>query len=77
MLGDLFSSFVKRGLHLPLHAQAFGIDQIPEALLPLLIVKEQFNLTSKDIAVLVIAFTVLELVLSRIIFRLNIRDRPF
>ena len=47
------------------------------ALLPLLIVKEQFNLTSNDIAVLVIAFIVLELVLSRILFRLKIRDRPF
>jgi CDP-diglyceride synthetase len=77
MLGDLFSSFVKRRLHLPLHAQAFGLDQIPEALLPLLIVKEQFNLTSNDIAVLVIVFIVLELVLSRILFRLKIRDRPF
>ena len=77
MLGDLFSSFVKRRLHLPLHAQAFGLDQTPEALLPLLIVKEQFNLTSNDIAVLVIAFIVLELVLSRILFRLKIRDRPF
>jgi len=77
MLGDLFSSFVKRRLHLPLHAQAFGLDQIPEALLPLLIVKEQFNLTSNAIAVLVITFIVLELVLSRILFRLKIRDRPF
>jgi CDP-2,3-bis-(O-geranylgeranyl)-sn-glycerol synthase len=77
MLGDFFSSFVKRRLHLPLHAQAFGLDQIPKALLPLLIVKEQFNLTSNDIAVLVIAFIVLELVLSPTLFRLKIRDRPF
>ncbi|KLK91370.1 hypothetical protein AA309_21175 [Microvirga vignae] len=77
MLGDLFSSFVKRRLHLPLHAQVFGLDQIPEALLPLLAVKEQFNLTSIDIAVLVIAFIVLEIVLSRILFRLKIRDRPY
>ncbi len=77
MLGDLFSSFVKRRLHLPLHAQAFGLDQIPEALLPLLIVKEQFKLTSINIAALVIAFIVLELVLSRILFRLKFRDRPF
>jgi hypothetical protein len=77
MLGDLFSSFVKRRLHLPLHAQAFGLDQIPEALLPLLAVKAQLNLTSVDIAVLVIAFIALELVLSRILFRLKIRDRPY
>jgi CDP-2,3-bis-(O-geranylgeranyl)-sn-glycerol synthase len=77
MLGDLFSSFVKRRLHLPPHAQAFGLDQIPEALLPLLAVKEKFELTRIDIAALVIAFVVLELVLSRILFRLKIRDRPY
>ncbi len=77
MLGDLFSSFVKRRLHLPLHAQAFGLDQIPEALLPLLAVKAQLDLTSVDIAVLVIAFIALEVVLSRILFRLKIRDRPY
>jgi CDP-2,3-bis-(O-geranylgeranyl)-sn-glycerol synthase len=77
MLGDLFSSFVKRRLHLPLHAQAFGLDQIPEALLPLLAVKEKFDLTSIDIAALVVVFVVLELALSRILFRLKIRDRPY
>jgi CDP-2,3-bis-(O-geranylgeranyl)-sn-glycerol synthase len=77
MLGDLFSSFVKRRLRLPPHDQAFGLDQIPEALLPLLAVKAQFNLTSGDIAVVVFAFIILELVLSRILFRLKIRDRPY
>lgn len=77
MLGDLFSSFIKRRLHLQPHDQAFGLDQIPEALLPLLAVKTRFNLTSIDIAALVIAFVVLEFVLSRILFRLKIRDRPY
>jgi CDP-2,3-bis-(O-geranylgeranyl)-sn-glycerol synthase len=77
MLGDLFSSLIKRRIHLQPHDQAFGLDQIPEALLPLLAVKVRFNLTSGDIAVLVIAFIVLELVLSRILFRLRIRDRPY
>jgi CDP-2,3-bis-(O-geranylgeranyl)-sn-glycerol synthase len=77
MLGDLFSSFIKRRIHLQPHAQALGLDQIPEALLPLLAVKAQLNLTSGDIAVLVIAFIVLELVLSRILFRWKIRDRPY
>jgi CDP-2,3-bis-(O-geranylgeranyl)-sn-glycerol synthase len=77
MLEDLFSSFVKRRLRLQPHDQAFGLDQIPEALLPLLAVKAQFNLTSGDIAVVVFAFIILELVLSRILFRLKIRDRPY
>lgn len=77
ILGDLFSSFVKRRLHLQPHDQAFGLDQIPEALLPLLAVRAQFNLTSGDIAVVVSAFIILELVLSWILFRLNVRDRPY
>src|SRR4051812_12192303 len=34
MAGDLFSSFVKRRLRLEAHAQVFGLDQIPQALLP-------------------------------------------
>jgi len=61
MLGDLFSSFIKRSIHLQPHDQALGLDQIPEALLPLLAVRARFNLTSGDIAILVIAFIVLEL----------------
>jgi CDP-diglyceride synthetase len=77
MLGDLFSSFVKRRLHLVPHSQAFGLDQIPEALLPLLAVKVRFGLTIEDIAVLVFAFVVLEIVLSRVLFWLKIRDRPY
>jgi CDP-archaeol synthase len=77
MLGDLGSSFIKRRRHLPLHAQAFGLDQIPEALLPLLAIKAQFNLTGVDIVALVIAFIVLELMLSRLLFWLKIRDRPY
>ncbi|WP_262271090.1 CDP-archaeol synthase [Microvirga yunnanensis] len=77
MLGDLFSSFIKRRIHLRPHDQALGLDQIPEALLPLLAVRASFSLTSGDIAVLVTAFIVLELVLSRLLFRLKIRDRPY
>jgi CDP-2,3-bis-(O-geranylgeranyl)-sn-glycerol synthase len=77
MLGDLFSSFIKRRVHLQPHAQVFGLDQIPEALLPLLVIKAQFNLTGLHITGLVLAFIVLEVVLSRILFRLKIRDRPY
>jgi hypothetical protein len=77
MLGDLGSSFIKRRLHLKPHAKALGLDQIPEALLPLLAVKPRFTLASVDIAVLVITFIVLEIVLSRVLFRLKIRDRPY
>ena len=34
MVGDLFSSFVKRRLHLPSSSMAIGLDHIPEFSLP-------------------------------------------
>ncbi len=77
MVGDLLSSFIKRRFRFKPHAQAFGLDQIPEALLPLLAVRTQFGLTAAQIAVLVLIFVLLEIVLSRVLFRLGIRDRPY
>ena len=76
MLGDLMASFTKRRLGLPPHSQAFGLDQIPESLLPLLAVCETFGLSFFDIAVIVAVFTAGEIVLSRLLFRIGLRDRP-
>ena len=75
MAGDLLSSFIKRRLGLRAHSQALGLDQVPESLLPLLLLQQHLGLGHGDIAVLVAAFIVLELVLSRLLFRLHIRDR--
>lgn len=77
MLGDLLSSFTKRRLRLRPHAQALGLDQIPEALLPLLLLRARLSLSAGDIVLLVALFIALELVLSRLLFRLKIRDRPY
>jgi hypothetical protein len=77
MLGDLLSSFIKRRLALPTHSQAFGIDQVPESLLPLLLLRAHLGLSNTDIAVIVVAFIVLELMLSRLLFMLHIRARPY
>ncbi len=77
MAGDLSSSFVKRRLRLEPHARAFGLDQVPESLLPLLLLKDHLGLNWLDIAVLLIAFLALQLGLSRLLFRFGIRDRPF
>ena len=77
MLGDLLSSFIKRRLALRTHSQAFGIDQIPESLLPLLLLQGQLGLGGSDIAFVVVVFIVLELALSRLLFKLHIRDRPY
>ncbi len=77
MFGDLLSSFIKRRIGLRAHSQAFGLDQIPESLLPLLVLRQHLGLGVGDMAVIVAAFMVLELVLSRLLFRLHVRDRPY
>lgn len=77
MSGDLLSSFLKRRLGLRVHSQAIGLDQIPESLLPLLLMREHLGLGSGDIILIVGAFTALELALSRLLFKLHIRDRPY
>lgn len=77
MAGDLLSSFVKRRLGRPSSSQALGIDQIPEALLPLLAVRETLALDGGLIAGLVAVFVVLELLLSRVLYRLHIRREPY
>jgi CDP-2,3-bis-(O-geranylgeranyl)-sn-glycerol synthase len=77
LAGDLASSFTKRRLGLPPHAQATGLDQIPEALLPLLLFHGPLGLAWTDVALLLAAFVVAEILLSRILYRLSIRDRPY
>lgn len=77
MAGDLFSSFIKRRLARPVSSQALGLDQVPESLLPLLASRSELSLSALDIAVGVAAFLVLELFLSRILFVLHLRDRPY
>ncbi len=77
MLGDLTSSFVKRRLGLPASSRALGIDQIPESLFPLLAVSGRFDLAAVAIALLVGAFMVLELLISRVLFKLRLRDQPY
>ncbi len=77
LTGDLFASFCKRRLGLAVHARAFGLDQIPESLLPLLVFQAQLNLGAADIVVLTAAFVLLEMLLSVLLYRLRIRDRPY
>ena len=77
MVGDLFSSFVKRRLKLPPSSQALGLDQIPESLLPLLACRDALSLTVAGIAIGVGIFFAGELVLSRLLFRVHLRDEPY
>jgi len=77
MLGDLFSSFLKRRLGMPSSSMALGLDQIPEALFPLLASSYLVELGLAQVGLLVVLFFVLELLLSRVAFHLNLRRRPY
>ena len=77
MLGDILASFVKRRLSIEPSGRAFGLDQIPEALLPLLMVQGIFSHPLLQIAGITAAFFALETPLSRLLFRIGVRDRPY
>jgi CDP-2,3-bis-(O-geranylgeranyl)-sn-glycerol synthase len=77
MAGDLFSSFVKRRLNLRPSSQAVGLDQVPESLFPLLACHAALSLTVVDIALGVGIFFSGELLLSRLLFRVHLRDEPY
>jgi hypothetical protein len=77
MSGDLLSSFIKRRLELPPSSQALGLDQIPESFLPLLACSFILPLAVTDILIGTVLFIVGELLLSRLLFKLRVRDRPY
>ncbi len=77
MAGDLFSSFVKRRLNLLPSSQAIGLDQVPESLLPLLACRDVLSLTAGDITFGVAVFFVGELILSRVLYAIHLRDEPY
>lgn len=77
MAGDLFSSFVKRRMKLPPHSMAPGLDQAPESLLPLVACMGPLGLGPGDVLLATAIFWIGELVLSRALFSLNIRERPY
>lgn len=77
MVGDALSSFIKRRLNIETSGHAPGLDQIPESLLPLLLVAEPLQLSVIDITLIVCGFMLLEMLLSRLLYRLGIRKRPW
>jgi hypothetical protein len=77
MAGDLLSSFTKRRLGMKPSSKATGLDQIPESLLPALMCWKHLSLSFIDVIALVGAFFVGEILLSRLLFKIRIRDRPY
>lgn len=77
MLGDLSSSFLKRRLSMPPSSMALFLDQIPESLLPALMVMHIFNLELSSVMLLILTFVIIELALSFILYRWGLRNRPY
>lgn len=75
--GDALSSFVKRRLNIQSSGQALGLDQIPEALLPLWLLRDAFGLDLWSVLIVVGLFFVGELLLSRVMYWLGVRDHPY
>ncbi len=77
MVGDLFSSYVKRRRGLAPSARSHGLDQVPEALLPSLYAVDVLSLSWWWAILLPLLFTLLHQLVSRPLYRLNIRERPY
>jgi hypothetical protein len=77
MTGDLFSSFLKRGLRLTASSRAIGLDQVPESLFPLLACRSALSLSLLDIAVAAGTFFIGEILISRVLYKFHLRDRPY
>ena len=77
VLGDLFSSFIKRRLSMPASSRAPLLDQVPESFLPAFMLKQTFNLDISAVMLLVLTFIILELLLSHILYKWGIREKPY
>lgn len=77
MVGDAAASLVKRRLAIAPGGMAIGLDQLPESLLPLAIVGPTHGLSWPAIFGLGAAFVIFELVASRLLYRLHLRNHPY
>jgi len=77
MTGDLCSSFIKRRRGLKPSAQCLGLDQLPESLLPSIYAVVTLNIAWWWAPVLALIFMLIDIVISKPLFWLHIRKRPY
>jgi len=77
MLGDLCASFIKRRLGYIESSRSRFLDTLPESILPVLVLHEQFGLTLFDGILSIALFVILEILISPVLYRLHIRKRPY
>ncbi len=76
LLGDAGSSFIKRRRGLADSGRAPGLDQIPEALLPMIVAGFWLPLNWLTVVVVVAVFAVSNVLLSPLLYRLGFRQHP-
>lgn len=76
LVGDMLSSFIKRRLGLASSARAVGLDQIPEALLPMLLAMWWLPVNGWVVIGVVVLFTLSNIVASPLLYRIGIRRHP-
>jgi CDP-archaeol synthase len=77
MAGDALSSFVKRRLRIAPSGRATGLDQLPEALLPLAVLHAPLGLGAWQVIAIALVFFLLEMPLARLSHRIGLRDEPY
>ncbi len=77
MIGDLASSFLKRRLRLAVASKSFGLDYVPEALLPALVVAAISDLTITDVVAITAIFVLLATIISPLLHTFGIRRQPY
>jgi CDP-2,3-bis-(O-geranylgeranyl)-sn-glycerol synthase len=77
MAGDLVTSFIKRRVGMQASSMAPGFDYLLESCLPVAVLAKPLGLAVLDIVVIVVLFMLLALILSRVLFWLGVRKRPY
>lgn len=76
MLGDLFSSYCKRRLGLPPSTKKRGLDQLPEAFLPSLLVYLILDHNLVSLLLGGLLFAAFDVLISPWLYRLGVRKVP-
>lgn len=77
MGGDLLASFTKRRLGYAVSSRARLLDILPEALLPVVILRTALGLSMLEAVIAALVFFLLEVSCSPLLYRLHIRNRPY
>ena len=75
--GDLLSSFIKRRMKQPESNQSVGVDQIPEALIPLILGAFWLDYGLSTIIIVTLSFFLLNVLISPILYQFGIRKHPY